>query len=274
MRPSRFALFLLPALLAACAAPAPPPPPAAPLRASGDLRERVVGAALAEWESWGKLVLTGWEPVLDGGAVADPGNFSRILGYWDTVPEGAGVATRHQTTHDALIASLEESGVVPAPEPAIALWANPAWSAAFISFVMRSAGVSEGDFPPAAAHATYVDSLLSRVSFDPEGAPFRPHAPEERAPQPGDLLCADRSRSPLYGWTERLGEPGQFRPMHCDVVISGGPGVVQAIGGNVRDVVALRRLPADSQGRVLPAPPGESVFFVVFENRLGRRPGA
>ena len=68
-----------------------------------------------------------------------------------------------------------------------------------------------------------------------------------------------------------MAETGAFRPMHCDVVVSDQPGLVQAIGGNVRDAVVLRRLPADEKGRVKPAPYGEAGFFVVFENRLGQR---
>ena len=36
---------------------------------------------------------------------------------------------------------------------------------------------------------------------------------------------------------------GPPTPMHCDVVVSDQPGLVQAIGGNVRDAVVLRRLP-------------------------------
>ena len=263
-------------LLLGCAAPVPLP--ALPTAAPADGREAVAQAALNEWGAWGRLVLTGWAPALDGDVRPAPGNFPRVLTYWDAVPaEGPGVIRQHAALHDSLLASLAESGVVPPPEPDISLWAYPFWSAAFVSHVMRAAGVGEGDFIPAAAHARYVDALLARAAADPDGAAFVPHAPDDHAPRPGDLLCADRSRSPILSWTDRLAEPGQFRPMHCDVVVPGGPSVVQAVGGNVRDAVALRRLPADARGRVLPAPYGESPFFVVFENRLDRpapRPGS
>ena len=133
--------------------------------------------------------------------------------------------------------------------------------------VMRRGGVWESDVPAAAAHATYVDAMLERAATDP-GAPFVPHDPAERAPRPGDLLCADRARSPLLHWQDRLAEVGRFRPMHCDVVVSNRAGVVEAVGGNVLDSVALRRFPADRQGRVLPPPYDKAPFFVVFENRM------
>ena len=57
--------------------------------------------------------------------------------------------------------------------------------------------------------------------------------------------------------------------MHCDVVIRLRPGVVEAIGGNVDDMVVLRRLPVDRQGRVLPAPPDKPVFLLVLSPNEG-----
>ncbi len=266
--------LLVPLLLLGCAAPSPP---VAPAPAVADLpagqRGDVARAALAEWENWDRLRLTGWAPALDADARPAPENFPRVLDYWDAVPaEGPGVIARHRALHASLTAALDADWTGPAPLPDISLWAYPFWSAAFVSHVMRAAGVGEGDFIAAAAHSRYVDALLARASADPDGAAFVPRAPEEFAPRPGDLLCADRSRAPISSWTERLAEPGQFRPMHCDVVVAGRPGAVEVVGGNVRDAVVLRRLPADAQGRVSRAPFGEAPFFAVFENRLDRPP--
>ncbi|UPG71985.1 DUF2272 domain-containing protein [Roseomonas gilardii subsp. gilardii] len=268
-------LLILAILLLPTACATPPPTAAPPERLIPEVRDPgrapLVHAAVREWEAWGKLVLTGWEPVLDGHAIPSPANFPRVLAYWEAVPGNRGVARQHQRLHDALMLAMAQDGQEPV-EPAISLWAYPFWSAAFISYVMEQAGIGEADFTPSARHAAYIDGLLARASWDPEGAAFRPRAPEEYAPQPGDLLCADRSTgNQLLSWAERMAETGAFRPMHCDVVVSGQPGLVQAIGGNVRDAVVLRRLPADEKGRVKPAPYGEAGFFVVFENRLGQR---
>ena len=71
---------------------------------------------------------------------------------------------------------------------------------------------------------------------------------------------------PLTDWRQRAADAGRFRPMHCDIVVDTGPGVVEAIGGNVRDAVTLTRFPADAAGYLLPRPPGVGLgWFVVFE---------
>jgi hypothetical protein len=258
--------------LAGCAT-LPPPPPVPEAVPSAGMRGRLARAALVEWDAWGRLTADGWPEALP--VPAAPENYSRVLSYWDAVPEGPAVIRRHQDTHDALLAGLTEmlpEGAPPPALPSISLWAYPAWSAAFISSVMGGAGVPGFVFPPAAAHSIYIDALLSAAAGNPEGAAFRPHAPSEYAPHPGDMICADRSFSPLYHWQDRMAEMGEFRPMHCDVVVAAGGGLVQAVGGNVLDAVVLRRFPADSSGRALPPPPDKPPFFVVFENRLDEAP--
>ncbi|MDJ0391511.1 DUF2272 domain-containing protein [Roseomonas sp. E05] len=259
--------FLVAAL--SCAAPPPPPDPAR-IADESPWRARIATQALTEWQGWGRLTVDGWPEAL--AEPAAPTLFERVLAYWDSVPEeGPGVIRRHRETYDALMAGLAESGAV-AALPAISLWAYPAWSAAFVSDVMARAGVPGFVFPPAAAHATYIDALLSQAAWNPAEAAFLPHDPGSYALRPGDLLCADRSLVPLLRWQERLAETGQFREMHCDVVVVGAAGRVQAVGGNVLDAVVLRRFPADAEGRVLPAPPDKPPFLVVFENRLDAAP--
>lgn len=257
-------------LVAGCATPPPPPPGRAELQDLSPWRGRIVTAAMAEWRAWGQLVLDGWPTGLP--REPDPNLFDRIITYWGAVPEeGPAIIRRHQETHDALLSGLMEGsdpGSPPPPLPSISLWAYPAWSAAFVSHVMAQAGVPSFVFTPAAAHATYIDALLWQAQGNPEGAPFRPHDPAEYAPRPGDLLCADRSRSPLLHWQDRLAEAGQFRPMHCDVVVAAGSGLVQAIGGNVQDAAVLRRFPADARGRALPPPYDKPPFMLVLENRM------
>ena len=261
--------LLLPILLLGCATPTQPATVAEPPPVRDPGRARVVDAAVAEWHAWGDLAVTGWALTLDGDRIPDPNNYERVLSYWEVVPGGDAVVRQHRALHDSLMEALADSGMPPAA-PVISLWAYPFWSAAFISFVMDQAGLSEAEFPSSASHATYVDSLLARYSVDPQGAPFYPHTIDEYAPVPGDLICADRSRSPITDWTDRLSEAGQFRPMHCDVVVALKPGELQAVGGNVKDAVTMRRLPTDAQGRLSQAPYGEAPFFVMFENRLSR----
>jgi hypothetical protein len=264
---ARWLLIVL--LLAGCAGQ--PGPPAARPAALGEWRARVVNAALAEWRAWGQLTVDGWPEAL--GREPDPANFSRIQQYWAAVEEGAVVNRRHQETYDAMMLAMSDSSaegfaVAPPAPPAISIWAHPAWSAAFVSHVMQSAGVPGFVFPPRASHAAYIDALLAQATESPSTAGFLPHDPAEYAPRPGDLVCADRSRVPLIQWQERLAEFGEFRPMHCDIVVADGGRLVQAIGGNVLDATVLRRFPADAAGRLLPAPWDKPRFLLVLENRM------
>jgi hypothetical protein len=264
--------LVLAVLLSACASAPPPPTPPVALQTQSPWRARIAGAALAEWQAWGRPTADGWPEALPQEVA--PENYQNILTYWAGVDEGAAVIRRHQAMHDALMAGLEE-GAAPGTTPtlpAISLWAHPAWSAAFISHVMARAGVPGFVFPPSAAHAFYIDFLLSQANWNPQTAAFLPHDPAEYAPRPGDLICADRAALRLLHWQDRLSEAGQFRPMHCDVVVQAGPGLVQAIGGNVLDAVVLRRFPADRQGRALPPPPDKPPFIVIFENRMDAVP--
>jgi hypothetical protein len=271
MRSSHLALFLVSA--GACVAPQLPAPtdavPVSPL----------ARAALAEWEAWGRVVVVGWPAARPADTAATPERFARLLDYWNAVPGGGGVARWLLDQRSAIATALAEPGGTEVPDGGdpvrtvsatrhppedIGLYAYPAWSAAFVSAVARRAGVPDGDLPSSSRHARYIDAVLERAIADPQGARFRPYAPEERAPGPGDLLCADRAPVPLAHWSMRLAEVGRPRPMHCDVVVRGGPGVVEAVGGNVQELVVLRRLPSDTKGRVLPAPPGQPPFVLVL----------
>ena len=267
-------ILLLPLGAAACTAPREPPQEtgtASPL----------ARAALAEWQAWGGIVVVGWPEARPPDTAATPERLARLMEYWMAVPGGAGVARRLSGLRSASAAASagqfgaerQDGGgegpaiqtVVAAPGPEdMSIYAFPAWSAAFVSAIARRAGLSEGDLPAADRHARYIDALLARAIAAPGGAPFLPYAPEDRGPRPGDLLCADRSATPLSHWSMRLAEVGRPRPMHCDIVVRTSPGAIEAVGGNVQDLVVLRRLPADAAGRVLPAPSGQPSFVLVL----------
>ncbi len=247
-------LLLLGVLLQACAPP--PPAPVAvepPLSYPPSVRDRIQRIAIAEWEEWGRQT----SDTAPGTRETDVANFPRVLAYWRAVPEGDGPVARNRSRFYYGSADL---------------WREPPWSAAFISFVMRSAGVDRREFPPSAAHAFYIDAMILDAQRFPTQAPFIPHEVADRAPQVGDLVCADRSPRPIGSWRERAADRGAFRPTHCDIVVRVAPGVVEAIGGNLRDAVTLAIMPTDGAGRLLPRPRGEPRFFAVFENRLGRLP--
>ncbi len=245
-------------LLGGCAVAAPPVPP---LSYPPSAAERVIRFAQDEWRDWGSLVQPAYAPAPPGSPEGEASNFPRVLAYWRAVPDdGDAIATNRRR----YVASLETGGA--------ALWAEPAWSAAFVSWVFRAAGVDAPEFPPSAAHSFYLDGLLATARDWPDRAPFLPRAPSEHAPRPGDLVCRDRSPVPLRHWTDRLRETGVFRPMHCDIVVAAAEGSVRAIGGNVGDAVTMVAFPADAQGHLLPAPPGHAPIVLIMRSRLGRLP--
>ncbi len=253
--------ILLLLLLGACAVAAPPV--AAPLPYPPAARERVVRIALAEWADWGGVLVEAGLPGSSTGAESEPANFPRVLAYWRAVPKDEGAVERNRPLYAAALSGTAEGA---------GLWREPYWSAAFISFVMGAAGVDRREFPPSAAHSDYVDALIRDALAFPAAAPFLPRGPFEAPPRPGDLLCADRGRAPITDWRQRAADHGRFRPMHCDIVVRAGAGLVEVVGGNVRDSVTLTRFLADGAGYLLPRPAGEPALFALFQNRLGRLP--
>jgi hypothetical protein len=218
--------------------------------------------ASEEWLEWGGLVQPAWQPAPPPlPAETQAKNFPRLVAYWRAVdpewPEVHAAIARNRARF--------RTGDV-------SLFAEPAWSAAFVSYVMRAAGVDAREFPPRATHALYIDALLTDAQIFPATAPFLPQDPAQYPPAPGDLVCFDRAAHPLRHWTERLAEPGRIRPMHCDIVLSTPPLAVEAVGGNVVDAVTLTRYPADGAGRLLPAPEGRPPLVLVLQNRLGLLP--
>ncbi|MGG5820339.1 DUF2272 domain-containing protein [Falsiroseomonas sp. HW251] len=243
---------------ATAAAPATPPIPYPPSAA-----ERVVRIATEEWRDWGSPVQPAFEAGPPGSPESDPRNFPRVLAYWRAVPVDYGAIADNRARYRAVLAGARE-----------AIWAEPQWSAAFISWVFRSAGVDAREFPPNATHALYLDALIADAAAFPDTAPFLPNAPEDYAPRPGDLVCRDRSAAPLRRWQDRLPETGAVRPMHCDIVVGvdARERVVRAVGGNVGDAVTMLHFATDAQGRLLPAPPGRAPVVVIMQSRLGRLP--
>ena len=133
-----------------------------------------------------------------------------------------------------------------------------AWSAAFISWDIESAGVPRDLFCPDQRHTIYVERMVERARRP--GAAFIPHRPAERAPEVGDLICASRegSGTTLDNLNRGAG--------HCDIVVEVRPGEVHAIGGNVADSVSRSVFPLDGS-RVFVAHIRPAVFAVI-ENRL------
>lgn len=129
------------------------------------------------------------------------------------------------------------------------------WSAAFISWVMRTAGAN-GRFNYSPQHSVYISRAirdLKRANTDAGYWCYRLHA--ER-PSPGDIVCW--ARQPGIDYDNQNG--GDYKG-HCDVVVSVGDDHVEIIGGNVGNSVTRRPLKLLEDGTIKPiVQHGENLF--------------
>ena len=260
------------AALTACAQrpPAAPqstqPPPPYP----AESRARMLRLLDGEWLEWGGRTLDARiRPTsdTDEGPVSEqhPAAFSKVLAYWSAV--GWQDTIDRNKRAFAMGIAVACSGDEREAGGRDAIWGCLPWSAAFISFVMRATGIDQAEFPPAAAHWTYVDALVQQGDRWGARATFLAHDVDAYAPAPGDMICADRSsRARLATLAQRRQEFGTPRPMHCDIVIATSPGEVRAVGGNVAQAVTAVRYATDPAGRLRRT---TRAWFVVFENRMG-----
>jgi hypothetical protein len=139
------------------------------------------------------------------------------------------------------------------------------WSAAFISWVMQSAGVPASQFRAAPAHWIYLSSMIEEASYP--GRFFVPRRVQDYSPNPGDLICASRGQYPIRsnnGYTSALQIEGA--ETHCDLVVAKQGRSLEVIGGNVRNSVSKSILELDARGRLQPVP--RRPWFLIIETRL------
>ena len=137
------------------------------------------------------------------------------------------------------------------------------WSAAFISWVMREAGVPPSLFPPAPSHRDYLSHFLA-VGQNP-GASFIPHTIQEYKPKPSDLICANRGSGYFGDVVEEL--PLSLNAnLHCDIVVQTDGRFLYAIGGNVRNSVSKSILTLSPDGFLQLT--RHRPWFLIIENRL------
>lgn len=123
-----------------------------------------------------------------------------------------------------------------------------AWSAAFISYVMRTAGAGPR-FPYAPSHSVYINIAKEMKLGQTSGWVVIAERLDEYAPVPGDLICYSREKRPVkYDQLPRRHFAG-----HCDIVVSQGNGQISVIGGNVFNAVSMKHVPVTADGRLADA---------------------
>lgn len=211
--------------------------------------DRPPGATTPTWER----VATFWRALSDADPPALVTTWGRVARSEALPPRSAAAGSAPTRAEVAVRESVLRAAIVDTP-----------WSAVFISYLMKTAGLSHEEFRFSDTHADYV-----RAAFDASAAETAGHAASHafRAcdlastrPRAGDLLCATRATA--VGITRFDALPaamgaaalaGQGFPMHCDLVVradAGGDAKLETIGGNVVQSVTLSRMTLDA-GKLL-----------------------
>ncbi len=248
------AAALLFAALAACA-PADHAPRFADKPYEPFNRADAVAVALREWRLFGSPVAneapgTRQQPTPAEKPERQAGLWQRVGEYWWIGLEADAPEVAWTGKHDA------NGAVFPA-----SVDGQYAWSAAFISYVMRIAGAAKR-FPYAADHAAYVNAAAAGKS-----PILRAEPPESYAPKPGDLICLGRGRARHLRFADL--PTATIWPGHCAIAVEVQPGVLSVIGGNVDDAVSLTHVPL-AEGGTLAGADGTALdsrypWFVVLE---------
>ena len=231
---SNKAALLCLVVLSACA-PANHAPPFANGGYAPFSRRAAVAVALREWRLWGGHVDdddgAGYVQRAATMPERQQGLWQRVGEYWWEGMNSAEPDARWTGKHDG------NGKLFP-----VAVNGDYAWSAAFISYVMRIAGAGP-DFPYAPDHATYIN--YAARPYHP-GKLLIAENPVDYAPRLGDLLCFPRGPARRLSFKDLPTQ--QLFPAHCGIVTGGGPGVLEIVGGNVDDAVTMEHLHANAQG--------------------------
>ncbi len=241
----RLAALLAPALLAACGAPKPvvdspgggirlgfqgldaQVPDYARIPYEPFSRDNAVAIAMREWRAWGMQVNDappGPDLPLDARGDRQAGMWQRVGDYWWLGQNGGSQSS-------SWTGKYGDGGQEYRSAP-------PAWSAAFISYLMRTAGAGDR-FPYSPLHATYINAAANgnaTVSAQP---------PESYPPQLGDLICFGRRGAQKLRFSDL---PTSSFFGHCDMVVATAPSELTVIGGNVSAGVTMKHVPLTPQG--------------------------
>jgi hypothetical protein len=276
---------------AACLATAlhlPPVPRALAMAAAAQREHRAFGGQTLDAE--GRLTDAGYSEAEDArGGLSAMAPWERVLGYWRAVdPQDARLpsqvrfgalrpASRElliQALNRATAAHLQGLGVdaaqglesqdlraVQAAIDRVAVIDTP-WSAAFVSWLARQAGLGPDEFVFSEAHADYAGAAWQARADEAQGlanpSALRACDLARTPPRVGDLVCHARSDDASLSTFEAIGRilaerptGGAALPMHCDVVVAVDAKGFDAVGGNVLQSVTMRRLAFAPRTRLL-----------------------
>lgn len=198
-----------------------------------------VAIALREWRAFGSPV-----DDLPPGSRPDLGEAKpeRQPGLWQRVGEYWWLGQDADSPYNGVTGKHDSFGTVYDPTADEAY----AWSAAFISYIMRTAGAGPR-FPYAPSHSTYINIAAQAALSGSQGYAITAERPDSYSPQPGDLICAGRRAAKVLRFEDL---PAGAFTSHCDIVIGANEEGLSVIGGNVDDSVTLKHIPIDGAGRI------------------------
>lgn len=203
------------------------------------VKDRIVEVAVEEWKFFGRQILKDnryLEP--RGHRESEPIYSSRVAKYW---LEGTGVKNR--------------DGNVETP-----------WSAAFVSWVFRAAGVGSRDFPTSEGHSVYIRQAVGNRRSVNLSSSIVGWRISERQPRPGDVLCfASKEYNPDLNYDNCTDANRSGFRSHGDIVVAIRAGYVLVIGGNVGESVTLSYFKLGQSGFLID---NSRLFFTIVANNL------
>jgi hypothetical protein len=197
--------------------------------AVSDLRDRIVQIAKQEWETWGRGTLD----------ESDARARNHLLKYWMSFrPNGLAKAQAEERIRK-----------------------RNAWSAVFISYVMREAGAGDA-FVYDTYHSTYV-AAAKQAAVAQDLAKFQAYGISTVKPELGDVVCRDRAKKiggPCDG--TNFANVAKGKLSHGDIVVQVATDHILILGGNTAqtypakgegaNTVGQRRIRLNEQGFVIP----------------------
>jgi hypothetical protein len=211
-------------------------------------RADAVAVAEQEWHLFGERVDDdppppgGFDPAPGDDPARAPGHWERIGEYWWLGQDANRRESAWTGMHDENGQEIDESRDD-----------YYAWSAAFISYVMRTAGAGSR-FPYSPSHDVYINIAKEMKLGRTSGWVVMAERLDHYAPVPGDLICYSRERHKLT--YEKL--PRRRFAGHCDIVVARDKAQISVIGGNVDHAVTMKHVPVTTDG--LLADPGDRVL--------------
>jgi Uncharacterized protein conserved in bacteria (DUF2272) len=215
-------------------------PPFARMPYEAFSRTDAVAIAGQEWRLFGEHVDD--DPPQPGGFDPAPGDDpSRAPGHWERIGEYWWLGQDADRRESAWTGMHDENG----QEIDERRDDYYAWSAAFISYVMRTAGAG-ARFPYSPSHYAYINIAKEMKVGSTSGWAVSAEQVDQYAPMAGDLICYSRERYKLT--YEQL--PRRRFAGHCDMVVARDREQISVIGGNVDHAVTMKHVPITTDGRL------------------------